>query len=84
MNFDNKIIHEKLQHDINWEASKLSTLSSVNFYKYEYLTSKEILHPGQSRIIEQAKFTYFTFGRALEKRTKVIENQREKQIWAIE
>ena len=80
MTIDEEIIDEKLQHDINREASKLSTLSLVKIHKYEYLTSQEILHWDQSRIIEQAEFTYFTLVKSLKKRTKVIENQREQQI----
>ena len=37
---------------------KISTLSSGNIDKYEYLTGEEILKTHQSRIMEQAKFTY--------------------------
>ena len=50
MNIDEEIIDEKLQHDINREATKLSTLSLVKIHKYEYLTSEEILHWDQSRL----------------------------------
>ena len=35
-------------------------------------------------MIEQAKFTYYPLGKALEKETKMIENQEEKQIKIIE
>ena len=35
-------------------------------------------------MIEQAKFTYYPLGKALEKETKMIENQGEKQIKIIE
>ena len=38
MKIDNKIKDEKLQHDINREAAKLSALSSGKIDKYEYLT----------------------------------------------
>ena len=38
MTIDNKIKDEKLQHDINREAGKLSALSSGKIDKYEYLT----------------------------------------------
>ena len=37
----------------------------------------------QSRIIEQAKFTYSPLGKAFEKQTKTIEEQGRKQIEAI-
>ena len=35
-------------------------------------------------MIEQAKFTYSPLGKAFEKQTKTIKDQREKQIEAIE
>ena len=38
----------------------------------------------QQQIIEQAKFTYSTLGKAFEKQTKTIEDQGEKQIKAIQ
>ena len=36
---------KKLQYDINWEAAKISALSSRKIDKYEYLTGEEILPP---------------------------------------
>ena len=38
----------------------------------------------QSRIIEQAKFTYSPLGKAFEKQTKTIEEHGEKQIKVLE
>ena len=58
MTIDDKIKDEKLQYDINREAAKMSVLSSGKINKYEHLTGKEILPSDQSRIIEQANFTY--------------------------
>ena len=58
MTIDDKIKDEKLQYDINREAAKISVLSSGKINKYEHLTGKEILPSDQSRIIEQANFTY--------------------------
>ena len=66
MTIDDKIKNEKLQYDINREA-KLSALSSGKIDKYEYLTGEEILPSDQSRIIEQARFTYSPLGKAFEK-----------------
>ena len=44
-----------------------------------------MLPSDQSRIIEQAKFTYSLFGKAFEKQIKKkIEDQGEKQIKALE
>ena len=48
--------------------------------KYKYLPCQGILPCDQSRIIEQAKFTYIPLGKAFEKQTKMIEEQGEKQI----
>ena len=43
MRTDDKIWNEKLQCDINGEATKISALSSGKVAKYEYLTGKTIL-----------------------------------------
>ena len=83
MTIDDKIRYEKLQYDINREAAKLSALSSGKSNKYEFLTSKDIFPSDQSRIIEQAKFTYSPLGNAFEKQTKTIEEQGKKQKDAI-
>ena len=38
----------------------------------------------QSRIIEQANFTYFPLGKAFEKQIKTTEEQGKKQLEALE
>ena len=43
MTIDEKIRDEKLQHDINREAAKISALSSNKIHKYDYLTGEDIL-----------------------------------------
>ena len=43
MTIHDQIRDEKLQCDINREAAKISTLSSVGIHKYEYLTGEDIL-----------------------------------------
>ena len=60
MTIDDKIRDEKLQCDINRETARISASTSGKTDKYEYLTGQEILPSDQSRIIEQAKFTYST------------------------
>ena len=50
MTIDDKIRDEKLQYDINSQAGKISALSLHKIDKYE------------SRMIEQAKFTYSLLG----------------------
>ena len=75
MTIDDKIRDEKLEYDINREAAKISALLSGKIDKYEYLTGEEILPSDQSRIIEQAKFTYSPLSKAFEKQMKAIEYQ---------
>ena len=83
MAIDDKIKDEKLQYNINKEAAKISALSSGKIDKYEVLTGEEILPSDESRIIEQAKFTYSSLIKAFEKQIKIIEDQGEKQIKAL-
>ena len=73
MTIDEKIRDEKLQYNINREAGKTSVLSSKKIDKYEYLTGEEILPPDQKRVIEKAKFTYYSVGRAFEKQQKGLK-----------
>ena len=74
MTIDDNINDEKLQYDIKRKAAKISALSSGKIDKYEYLTGEEILPSDQSRIIEQAKFTYSPLSKAFEKQIKTIED----------
>ena len=60
---------------VDREAAKISALSSGKIDKYEYLTGEEILPSNQQQIIEQAKLTYSSLGKAFEKQIKTIENQ---------
>ena len=57
MTNDDQVEDEKLQHDINTEAEKISALSSGKIDKYEYLTGEEILPANQKQIVEQTIFT---------------------------
>ena len=84
MTIEDQIKDEKLQHDINREAAKISALSSSKLDKYEYLTGEEILPLNQQQIIQQAKFTYSPLGKAFEKQIKTIEDQGKKQVEALE
>ena len=84
MAINDKIWDEKLQYDINREATKIAALSSGKIEKYKFLASKKIITSDQWRLIEQANFTYSPSGKALEKQTKTIEDQIKKQIKAIE
>ena len=83
MTFDDKIRDEKLQYDINREATNISVSSSRITDKYERLTEEEMLASNQRQIIEQAKFTYSPLGKAFEKQKKTIEEEGKKHIDAI-
>ena len=83
MTIDDQIRDEKLQYDINKEAAKISALSSGKLHKSEYLTGKNILPSNQQQLIEQTKFMYSPFGKALDKQIKTIEEQGKKQVGAI-
>ena len=67
MTINDQIRDEKVQYDINGKATKISALSSGKIHEYEYLTGEDILSSSQQQIIEQAKFTYSTLGKAFEK-----------------
>ena len=73
-----------MQSDINREAAKVSALSSGKIRKFEYLTGEDILPSNQQQITEQAKFTYSPLGKAFEKQIKIIEDQGQKQVHALE
>ena len=83
MTINDQIGDEKLKHDINREAAKISALTSKNFHKYEYLTGKDILPSNQQQIIEQAKFTYSLLEKAFGKQIKTIEDQGKKLVDAL-
>ena len=84
MTIDDQIRNENLQREINREASKISVSSSGKIEKYQYLTAEEILPYNEKQIAEQAKFTYSPLGKASEKQIKTIEDQRKKQVDALE
>ena len=61
----------------------MSALSSGKICKYEYLPGEDILPSNQQQIVEQAKFTYSSLGKAFETEIKTIKDQGEKQMKAI-
>ena len=77
---NDQIRDEKLQHDVNREAAKISALSSGKIHKYEYLTGEDILPSNQQQIIQQARFTYSPLEKAFEKQIKTIEDQGKRQV----
>ena len=75
MTIKDNITDEKQQYNINRESAKIAALLPRKIGKYGYLTGEEIVTLDQSRMTEQAKFTYSPLGKALERQTKVIEDQ---------
>ena len=78
MTIEGQIEDEKLQYDINRGTAEISALSSGKIDKYEYLTGEDIFPSNQQQIIEEAKFTYSPLGKAFEKQTKTIGDQKKK------
>ena len=92
---DRQIKQNEAQYDLDRKTAKLSTLSSNDFDKYEYLTGKDLDH--KISTVEQARFEYSSFGKmfniglkkeekteGLLKRLKNIENKKEEQLKVIE
>ena len=73
MEIDCKTREEKLQHDINREAAKISVFLSGKTDKYQSLSGEEILPSDQGRVIEQAyiislQVYIFSFRKSFRKR----------------
>ena len=83
MTIDDKIRDKNLQYNTNKEASKISAFLSGKIDKCECLVDEEILPSNQSRIIDQAKFTYSPLGKALERQTKINEDQGKRPSWSF-
>ena len=58
---DNKIELNQAQYDVNRLAAKISTLSSDELEKYEYLTGEDLGY--KQSVVEQAKFEYSPLGK---------------------
>ena len=54
-----------MQYNTSRETAKISAVASRENDKYKYLTGEKILPIDQSRMIEQAKFTYYSLGKVL-------------------
>ena len=80
MTTDDKIRVEKLQFSINGEAAEISAVSSGKIDKFEYLTGEEILPPDQTGMIEQAKFTNSSLGKALKASKKQLRIKKENKL----
>ena len=67
-------MQNEAQYDLDRKAAKISTLSSNNLDKYEYLTGKDLgLQPST---VEQAKFEYSPLGKIF---NKVLDKDDQKE-----
>ena len=80
MSINDKIRDEKIQHNTNREAAKISAFSLGKTDIYEYPTGKEILPSNQNQVVEQTKNTDFCLRKAFEKQIKTIKDAAEKQL----
>ena len=69
----------RIPYDQNTTA-KISTLSSDQIDKYEYLTGEEILPSAKSRIIKQDKLTYFPLEKTFEKQIKQLKSKEKNKL----
>ena len=61
-------MQNEAQYDLDRKGAKVSTLSSDNFNKYEYLTGEDLgLKPST---VEQERFEYSPLGRVFHRRLK--------------
>ena len=81
MIINDQIKDEKIQYDINREASKISALSSGNIHEYEYLTSEDILRSNQQQVIQQVRFTYSPLGKVFKKQIRT--KSKSKTSWGF-
>ena len=91
---DNKIKANKRQYDLDRTNAEISTYSSGDLPKYEYLTKKDLGYKPDA--FEQAKFEYSPLGKVftdgldksdknegLLKRLKNIEDRNNNQLLAL-
>ena len=90
---DKKIKQNKAQYDLGRKPTKMSTLSSGNLNKYEYLTGEDLDHKAST--VDKARFKYFPLSKILNgfkrrkekegslKILKNIEDKKKEQLKAI-
>ena len=70
-------MQNEAQYDLDRKGAKVSTLSSDNFNKYEYLTGEDLgLKPST---VEQARFDYSPLSKFFKKGLK----EEEKEEWPL-
>ena len=90
---DKKIKQNKAQYDLGRKPTKISTLSSGNLNKYEYLTGEDLDYMAST--VDKARFEYFPLSKILNgfkrrkekegslKILKNIEDKKKAQLKAI-
>ena len=81
-----KIKQNKAQYDLGRKPTKMSTLSSGNLNKYEYLTGEDLDHKAST--VDKARFKYFPLSKILngfkrrkekEGSLKILKNIEDKK-----
>ena len=74
---DNKIKQNKVHYKLDRQAAKISTFSSGNVGKFDFLTVEDILP--EKRLLQKAatikRFEYLLLGRELKKQPSIAEKQ---------
>ena len=60
-------------------SSNNISITILKVDKYKYLTGEEILTSHQTRVIEQANFTYSLLVKAFEKQTKQLKIKKKNK-----
>ena len=72
---DNKIKSNQAQYDLDILAAKISTYSSGDLRKYEYLTGEDLGY--KTSVIEQAKFDFSPLGNIFNKGLNEKDKKQE-------
>ena len=75
--FDNKIRSNQAQYNLDRQNAKISTLSTGELDKYEYLTGEDLGY--EPDVVQKANFEYSPMGQVFNKGLDV----GEKQEWLL-
>ena len=76
---NNKIEQNKAQYNLDRQTAKMSTLSSEDVSKYEFLTSEDVLPEKYLQEKENSKrFEYSPLDKELKAQASVVEKQYQK------
>ena len=77
---NNKIEQNKAQYDLDRQTANVSTLSSGNVSRYEFLTGKDVLP--EKKLLENApkmkRFEYSLLGKELKAQTDIAKKKYQK------